>query len=144
MADVAIRIHAKGYTDNVVDLMVGKLGRLPIKAQEALQQLACLGNRAEFARLAKVREGSKEELDRDLEEALRAGLVFASGNSYRLPSRSRSGSRLFADPGRTTFRSASSNWEVDDGEHPSREARGGDLRDRQPAQSRRCSDHDAW
>jgi predicted ATPase len=38
------RIHAKGYTDNVVDLMVGKLIRLPIQTQAALQYLACLGN----------------------------------------------------------------------------------------------------
>ena len=38
------RIHAKGYTDNVVDLMVGKLNRLPADTQKALQQLACLGN----------------------------------------------------------------------------------------------------
>ena len=38
------RIHAKGYTDNVVDLMVGKLTRLPADTQNALQQLACLGN----------------------------------------------------------------------------------------------------
>jgi serine/threonine protein kinase len=37
------RIHAKGYTDNVVDLMVGKLTRLPLETQAALQQLACLG-----------------------------------------------------------------------------------------------------
>ena len=37
------RIHAKGYTDNVVDLMVGKLHRLPVDTQKALQQLACLG-----------------------------------------------------------------------------------------------------
>ena len=42
------RIHAKGYTDNVVDLMVGKLNRLPIETQNALQQLACLGNSAEI------------------------------------------------------------------------------------------------
>ena len=41
------RIHAKGYTDNVVDLMVGKLARLPAATQEALQQLACLGNSAD-------------------------------------------------------------------------------------------------
>jgi len=27
------RIHAKGYTDNVVDLMVGKLTRLPVETQ---------------------------------------------------------------------------------------------------------------
>jgi PAS domain S-box-containing protein len=77
------RIHAKGYTDNVVDLMVGKLGRLPITTQEVLQQFACLGNSAECALLAMVRECSKEELNRDLEGALRAGLVLPSGDSYR-------------------------------------------------------------
>src|ERR1700751_1274695 len=31
------RIHAKGYTDNVVDLMVGKLACLPAETQKALQ-----------------------------------------------------------------------------------------------------------
>src|SRR5205807_1421155 len=36
------RIHAKDYTDNVVELMVGKLARLPAETQTALQQLACL------------------------------------------------------------------------------------------------------
>ena len=45
------RIHAKGYTDNVVDLMVGKLTRLPTETQTALQLLACLGNVAEIATL---------------------------------------------------------------------------------------------
>ena len=48
-----------------------------------LQQLACLGNSAERALLAMVHESSKEELDRDLEEALRAGLVLPSGDAYR-------------------------------------------------------------
>src|SRR5277367_1504982 len=43
------RIHAKGYTDNVVDLMVGKLTRLPVETRRALQQLACLGNVAATA-----------------------------------------------------------------------------------------------
>ena len=45
------RIHAKGYTDNVVDLMVRKLTRLVPETQNALQQLACLGNSAEFTML---------------------------------------------------------------------------------------------
>src|SRR5262245_12179546 len=40
------RIHSKGYTDNVVDLMARKLGRLPVEAQTALTRLACLGNMA--------------------------------------------------------------------------------------------------
>ena len=48
------RIHAKGYTDNVVDLMVGKLNRLPAQTRTALQQLACLGNSADFAMLRTV------------------------------------------------------------------------------------------
>src|SRR5437870_2437281 len=40
------RIRSKGHTDNVVDLMVGKLSRLPIVTRELLQQLASLGNAA--------------------------------------------------------------------------------------------------
>lgn len=77
------RIHAKGYTDNVVELMVGKLNRLPGETQEALQQLACLGNSAEFALLAIVSEDSEEAIHRKLWEAVRAALVFRSEHSYR-------------------------------------------------------------
>jgi PAS domain S-box-containing protein len=77
------RIHAKGYTDNVVDLMVGKLNRLPIETQKALQQLACMGNSAEFALLAMVHEDSQEDMHRDLWEAVRTGLVFRSDGAYR-------------------------------------------------------------
>src|SRR6185436_14948139 len=40
------RIRAKGYTDNLVDLMVAKLTRLTVTTQKAVQQLACLGNAA--------------------------------------------------------------------------------------------------
>src|SRR5882724_3497866 len=56
------RIHAKGYTDNVVDLMVGKLIRLPIETQVTLQQFACLGNSAEFAMLRVACESSTEDV----------------------------------------------------------------------------------
>jgi len=70
-----VRIHAKGYTDNVVDLMVGKLNRLPIRTRKFLQRLACLGDRAEFALLAIVGEYSDEELRRELQEALRTELI---------------------------------------------------------------------
>jgi glucose-6-phosphate-specific signal transduction histidine kinase len=44
------RIHAKGYTDNVVDLMVGKLNRLPVETQKVLQQFAYVGNVAHVER----------------------------------------------------------------------------------------------
>jgi PAS domain S-box-containing protein len=77
------RIHAKGYTDNVVDLMVAKLNRLPVETQKALQQLACLGNSADFALLATVYHDSKEEMQSRLGEALRSGLVLRSERAYK-------------------------------------------------------------
>src|SRR5215831_7230387 len=77
------RIHTKGYTDNVVDLMVRKLNRLPAETQNALQQLACLGNSAEFALLMMACQDSKEEMHRKLWEAVRMGLIFRSENSYK-------------------------------------------------------------
>ena len=66
------RIRAKGYADNVVDLMVGKLARLPEETQKALQQLACLGNVADITTLANVLGASEEEVHAALWEAVRA------------------------------------------------------------------------
>jgi PAS domain S-box-containing protein len=77
------RIHAKGYTDNVVELMVGKLNRLPAETQEALRQFACMGNTAEFDMLAMAYERSIEELHQHLWEAVKTGLIFRSDDSYR-------------------------------------------------------------
>ena len=72
----------KRYTDNVVDLMVVKLNRLPAETQTALRQLACVGSSAEFALLATVCQTSQEDLHDSLWEAVRAGLVLRSEDSY--------------------------------------------------------------
>jgi len=77
------RIHAKGYTDNVVDLMVRKLARLVPETQNALQQLACLGNSAEFTMLNVVYQDSMEQMHAQLAEAVGAGFVLRSKDSYR-------------------------------------------------------------
>jgi len=77
------RLHAKGYTDNVVDLMVGKLNRLPIETQAALQQLACLGHVAETTMLSIVLGKSSEEVRSDLWAAVRLELVEHLEGSYR-------------------------------------------------------------
>ncbi len=58
------RIHAKAYTENGVDLMVDKIGRLPDGVQRALQTLACLGNTAELATLSLVDGASEEQIMR--------------------------------------------------------------------------------
>ena len=77
-----LRIHAKGYTDNVVELMVEKLKRLPPETQKVLQQFACMGNSAEFEMLRMVYQGSVEDMHDHLWEAVRSGLIFRSDNSY--------------------------------------------------------------
>ena len=76
------RIHAKGYTDNVVDLMVGKLTRLPAETQQALPQMACLGNAAEIATLSIVLGGSEEQVHAALWPAVRQELVERLAGAY--------------------------------------------------------------
>lgn len=75
------RIQHKGYADNVVDLMAGKLTRLPADTQNALKQLACVGNRAEIGMLEQV-FSDPETMHRSFWEAVRAGLVLRSGRTY--------------------------------------------------------------
>jgi PAS domain S-box-containing protein len=77
------RIHAKGYTDNVVDLMVGKLSRLPAGTRHALQQLACLGNVAGTMTLSTVLGVPVAQVHAALWEAMRQELVERLDNSYR-------------------------------------------------------------
>jgi PAS domain S-box-containing protein len=76
------RISAKGYTDNIIDLMVGKLNRLPHATQEVLEHLACVGGITEIATLALVAQASVRDTHAMLWEAIRAGLVFHHDSSY--------------------------------------------------------------
>jgi PAS domain S-box-containing protein len=76
------RIRAKSYTDNVVDLMAGKLQRLSGATQQALQQLACLGNAADVATLALVRGEEEAATHASLWEAVHAGFVSRNDRAY--------------------------------------------------------------
>ncbi|MEX3936401.1 AAA family ATPase [Paraburkholderia phymatum] len=76
-------IHSKGYTDNVVDLMVAKLTRMPGETQHALQQLACLGNSAGTATLSLVLGTSEELVHGALWPAVRLELVERRAAGYR-------------------------------------------------------------
>jgi PAS domain S-box-containing protein len=77
------RIHAKGYTDNVVGLMVGKLARLPAETLRAVQQLACVGGSADIAMLSIAFGMSEEQVHADLWEAVRQELVERLKGSYK-------------------------------------------------------------
>jgi PAS domain S-box-containing protein len=77
------RIHAKRYTENVADLMVGKLTRLPAETQQALRQLACLGNIAEINMLSLVLGSSEAQLHEVLWDAVRLELIERGAVAYR-------------------------------------------------------------
>ena len=62
--------------------MVGKLARLPRQTQESLQWLAALGDRAQTAVLALVRERPAEAVHAALRDAVQAGLVRVQDEVY--------------------------------------------------------------
>ncbi|MEO7580020.1 MAG: AAA family ATPase, partial [Massilia sp.] len=76
------RIRAKGYTDNVADLMLGKLHRLAPDAQTLLTLLACLGSKASTADLSLLHQAAPATIHAALAEAVRAGCVLRADDSY--------------------------------------------------------------
>ena len=77
------RIDALAYTDNVVDLMVRTIARLPPSTVEALKLAAAIGNRFELDVLATVSECSPEAAYGRLDPAIVEGLVIAGRDGYR-------------------------------------------------------------
>jgi predicted ATPase/signal transduction histidine kinase len=76
-------IRAKGFTDNVADLMIVKLRRLPSVTQEAMKRLSCLGNAVKVSTILAVNGGAGEEMHTAFWEAVRAGLILRTDNSYQ-------------------------------------------------------------
>jgi PAS domain S-box-containing protein len=77
------RIHAKGYTENVVDLMVGKLARLPYETSQMLQQFAGLGNVADYDLLSRVLDIPEYRVHEALWPAFSHGLLERTLGAYR-------------------------------------------------------------
>ena len=76
-------IQAKRYTDNVVELLTGKLTRLPIETQAALRQFACLGNVADVAMLSLVLDLPEDQVHTALVDGLHQQLIDRVGRSYK-------------------------------------------------------------
>ncbi|MGF6985189.1 PAS domain S-box-containing protein [Paraburkholderia atlantica] len=77
------QIDAKGFTDNVVELMIRRLQRLSPRAQDALKMLACLGSQADFSTLANVCGGSEATVHADFLDAVRAGAIVSMDRSFK-------------------------------------------------------------
>ena len=77
------RIRDKSFTDNVVDLMLAKMIRLPAETQHALQQFACLGNVGATPMLSAVLDIPEEQVHAVLWPAVRQELIERLEGSYK-------------------------------------------------------------
>src|ERR1700739_2692268 len=77
------RIRDKSFTDNVVDLMLAKMIRLPAETQHALQQFACLGNVGATPMLSAVLDIPEEQVHGVLWPAVRQELIERLEGSYK-------------------------------------------------------------
>lgn len=69
-------------TDNVVDLMISKIGRLPASTIETLKLAACIGNSFDMYTLEIVTEKSERVIGETLAEAVKSGLIQEKDGYY--------------------------------------------------------------
>lgn len=77
-------LKALTITDNVVDLVISKIEKLPKNAQELLQMAACIGNQFDLKTLASIYGASLEETANDLWPNLEANLIIPLSDGYKL------------------------------------------------------------
>lgn len=81
--DIA-QISQQNISDNVVDLMVGKLRSLPNVTRKILQLAACIGNQFDLQMLATLGELSLQQTLQVIYPAIQEGFVIPIGNNYRV------------------------------------------------------------
>jgi len=77
------RIRAKTFTDNVVDLVIAKLRRLPGETQKALEVMACAGSAVALELLALVLERPPADTSAVLWPAVLDGVLLSGDGAYR-------------------------------------------------------------
>jgi predicted ATPase/HPt (histidine-containing phosphotransfer) domain-containing protein len=78
------RIARAALSDNVVELMVQRLQRLPPETIEVLRLAACLGNSFELHALARVADAPADQVATALWQAVRERVLVPVGSAYRL------------------------------------------------------------
>lgn len=79
------QIEKLNMTDNVVELMINKLKKLPEETQQALRLAACIGNRFDINTLSLIQEQAVADLFQILVPAIEEGLIQCAGNLPELP-----------------------------------------------------------
>lgn len=68
-------INAKDITDNVVELMIGKLKKLPESTQQVLRYCACVGAEFDLNTLSTISEQSQSQIYLELTPVVQLGLI---------------------------------------------------------------------
>lgn len=71
-------IEAVGITDNVIELMLGKLRKMPESTQQVLRLAACVGNSFDLNTLSIINQKSHSETFRELLPAIQDGLILTT------------------------------------------------------------------
>ena len=77
------QIKAQSITDNVVELMAGKIQQLSASTQRVLQLAAAIGNQFDLETLAIVYEKSQRETAANLQEAIANHLILPLSDAYK-------------------------------------------------------------
>ncbi|MDX1693048.1 MAG: AAA family ATPase [Ketobacteraceae bacterium] len=75
-------IQSRGITDNVVELMLGKMQQLPRRTRELIQLAACVGSRFDLDTLAMIAGIPLIQLTRAIWPALQDGLLVQDGGDW--------------------------------------------------------------
>ncbi len=76
------QIESQGYTDNIVELMLGKIKALHQNTKELLTKAACIGSTFDLTTLSVVSEQSQEQILEDLQIALEQDLLLRRKELY--------------------------------------------------------------
>ncbi|AFZ02493.1 AAA family ATPase [Calothrix sp. PCC 6303] len=85
-----LQVSIDALTDDVLNLMVQQLARLPKSTQELLQLAACIGNKFDLQTLTIVGEQKSDLVAKNLLPALQEGLILPIGETAKLFSSSES------------------------------------------------------
>ncbi|MGL5197160.1 MAG: ATP-binding protein, partial [Chroococcales cyanobacterium] len=99
------QIKARGFTDNVVELMVDKIHKLPEETQEVLRIAAGMGSQFDLKLLGLILEKSLAKMVQNLQSAVAENLVIPLGNLGELALVIAEAEFLTADPTRTQGKS---------------------------------------
>lgn len=75
-------IRRQGFTDNVVELMLGRLRRMQATTQRALMLAACVGSTVEAGTLALLNDLTEDQLHGLLQAAMDEGLLWRVDGGY--------------------------------------------------------------